>query len=286
MIQATLKSSRSHRQFLAPTLRSIAAALQQGLFAEELSRRAGLLQTVDPRVKIIALVELLLSIGLTHNAWIIVAVYAAGLVLAARSAVSPWMLLRRVWLAMPFFTIPLALPALVLTPGPSMAILPFGLIVTSAGAAAALFLLLRVSTSLTLALVLVYTTAWNDVLRALNSLGMPRTFALMLAMTQRYIDLLLRAAGDMLLSRESRLVGQLSTKDGQRLVGAAAGALLDKSIRLSGEVYLAMLSRGYTGAAFGLEHLDLTARDRLVLLAATAFSAAALLLGRYLSRGF
>ncbi len=285
MIRATLKASGSHRQFLAPTLRSIASTLQQGLFAEDLSRRAGLLQTLDPRVKIIALVELLLSISLTHSAWIIAAVYAAGLVLAARSAVSPWMLLRRVWLSMPFFTIPLALPALFLIPGPSMAILPFGLIVTRTGAAAAVFLLLRVSASLTLALVLVYTTTWNDVLRALNSLGMHRTFALMLAMTHRYIDLLLRAAGDMLLARESRLVGQLSTKDRQRLVGAAAGSLLDKSIRLSGEVYLAMLSRGYTGAALGLEQLYLTGRDRLVLLAATAFSAAVLLLGRYLSRG-
>jgi energy-coupling factor transporter transmembrane protein EcfT len=106
-------------------------------------------------------------------------------------------------------------------------------------------LLLRVTTSISLATLLILTTPWNDVLKALGVLHLPDVIVLILAMTYRYIHLLLHEANDMFMARKSRLLRRLSRADENRLLGATGGVLLSKSLQLSGEVYLAMQSRGY-----------------------------------------
>jgi cobalt ECF transporter T component CbiQ len=250
------------------------------MFADELSRRPGFFQSLDPRVKVVAVLELLISVSLSREAWVIAAIYLLALGLAWRSAISPGLLMRRVWLVTPLFTLPIVLPALFLTPGPPLTELPFGWTITRNGATAVLFLLLRVGSSLTLTLLLIYTTAWHTVLGALTSLRVPETFALVLGMTHRYIYLLLRVANDMLLSRQSRVAGQLSTADGQRLLSAAAGSLLTKSLKFSGDVYLAMQSRGFRHAGSSLRPFRMAPRDWGVLFAITLIAGVSTWLGQ------
>ncbi len=48
-------------------------------------------------------------------------------------------------------------------------------------------------------------------------------------------------------SRQSRMVGVLSGTERRKLAGRTAGVLLTKSMDLSGDVYLAMQSRGFSG---------------------------------------
>lgn len=280
MLRSFRSPARNRRKVLELTLRSITNSLQQGEFAEELSRRAGFLQDLDPRVKVVVALEFLISVSLSRDPWVIVAIYALALGLALPSSISPGLLLGRVWLFMPFFTIPLAIPALFLTPGPPQIELPFGWIITRSGMTAALFLLLRVSASLTWSLLLIYTTSWNMVLSALSSLYLPEAFALILGMTYRYVNLLLRAAGDMLMSRESRVVGQLSRADGRRLMAAAAGALLEKSLKLSGDVYLAMQSRGYHGPMTSVRRFEMQAKDWATALTLSLLAAICVWIGR------
>jgi len=82
-------------------------------------------------------------------------------------------------------------------------------------------------------------------LKALGVLRIPDVFVLILGMTYRYIYLLLHTTNDMFLSRESRVVGRLSSAEERRIIAASAGTLLSKSLHLSSEVYLAMQSRGF-----------------------------------------
>jgi cobalt/nickel transport system permease protein len=106
-------------------------------------------------------------------------------------------------------------------------------------------LLLRVTTSISLATLLILTTPWNDVLKALGVLHLPDVIVLILAMTYRYIHLFLHEADDMFTARKSRLLRHLTRSEERSLLGATGGVLLSKSLQLSGEVYLAMQSRGY-----------------------------------------
>ena len=51
----------------------------------------------------------------------------------------------------------------------------------------------------------------------------------------------------MFLSRKSRILRPLTLTEEYHLLGANTGALLNKSLQLSGGVYLAMQSRGFRG---------------------------------------
>lgn len=238
---------RRRRGIIARTLADIGHTMEHSFFAEEISRQKGLLQSLDPRVKVLSIVALLLAVSLSRSLLVILALYFFALILAWRSAVPMGFFVKRVWLFLPFFTGIIALPAFFVTPGPPLLELPLGLVITRTGALTAMFLLLRVSTSASLATLLVLTTPWNTVLKALSVLRIPDVFIVVLGMTYRYIYLLLHTANDMFLSRQSRVIGRLSGTEERRMIAASAGVLLEKSLHLSSEVYLAMQSRGFRG---------------------------------------
>ncbi len=238
---------KSRSGFIERTLVDINNTLEQSIFAEKISRQKGLLQVLDPRLKIIALIMLLFAVSLSHQLAGIIGLYVCALILAAVSNIPLGFFIKRVWVFIPFFTGVVALPALFITPGPTLAYLPFGLVITRTGALTALFLLLRVGTSVSMATLFVLTTPWNSVLKALGVLHVPDVLILTLGMTYRYIHLLLHLANDMFLSRKSRIMRRLTGNEERHLMAATSGVLLGKSLQLSSEVYLAMESRGFRG---------------------------------------
>ncbi len=254
-------SHKARRGVVEKTLADISGALEQTLFAEEMARRPGLLQSLDPRVKVLSIVGLLIAVGLSRSLAVIAGLYVVMLLLAWRSSVPLGFFVKRVWLFMPFFTGIVAIPAFFITPGPALVRLPLGLVITQTGAMAALFLLLRVGTSVSAAVLLVLTTPWNTVLKALGVLHVPDVIVLILGMTYRYIYLLLHTANDMFLARKSRVLRRLSGAEERRLIAASAGTLLSRSIQLSGDVYLAMTSRGFHGAPRTMDTFKMTGRD-------------------------
>ncbi len=277
---AEAKGSRARRGVSEKTLGDLAQALEQSLFAENIARQPGLLQALDPRIKIISILALLIAAGLSRSLLVLLGLYGVTLVLAWRSAVPMGFFVKRVWLFMPFFTGIIALPAFFITPGPPLVALPLGLTITRPGALTALFLLLRVSTSVSLGVLLMLTTAWPTLLKALGVLRVPEGFLLILGMTYRYIYLLLRTAEDMFLSRKSRVVGRMSSAEERHVVAASAGTLLNKSLHLSGEVYLAMQSRGYRGQARTLDTFRMRALDWTWAAVIAFVAAGAIWLGR------
>jgi cobalt/nickel transport system permease protein len=262
------------------TLADLAQALEQSLFAENIARQPGWLQALDPRVKVLSILALLIAVGLSRSLAVLVGLYGVTLIFAWRSAVPLGFFIKRVWLFMPFFTGLIALPAFFVTPGPALMHLPLGLVITRTGALTALFLLLRVSTSVSLGVLLMLTTAWPTLLKALNVLRVPEGFILILGMTYRYIYLLLRTTQDMFLSRKSRVVGRMTSAEERRVLAASAGTLLNKSLQLSTEVYLAMQSRGYRGKAYTLDTFRMRSRDWLWGTVILGVAAGAIWLGR------
>lgn len=264
---------------LERTLGEISRRLEESLFAEELCRREGLLQALDARAKVVSFLALVLAANLSQSLPAIAGLYLLALLVAWASAVPLAWFTARVWLAAPAFAALVALPALFLTPGAPLAHLPLGLVVTRPGAMAMGLLLLRVGTSVSLSLLLILTTPWAALFRGLAALRVPDTLVLILGMTYRYIFVLLRITNDMFLSRRSRLVGRLSAAEERRIEGAIAGTLLAKSLQTSGEVYLAMQSRGFRGYAHALRPRRLEWRD-YVWLAGAALVAGATILAR------
>jgi cobalt/nickel transport system permease protein len=278
--------SRSSHGVLEKTLGDITNALEQTLFAEEIARGDGLLQSFDARAKLLGALAVLVAISASHNLIIIFALYTLTLPLAALSRVPMGFFLKRVWVFMPFFTGIVALPALVITPGPALIPLvnwpspPVHIAITLPGVVTAAFLILRVGASVSVAVLLILTTRWATLLKALRVLRLPQAFVLILGMTYRYIYVLLHAANNMFLARKSRVVGHMSSASERNWLGASVGVLFSKSYALSDAVYLAMQSRGFRGEAQVMDTMSWRVRDGVGLFAFVALAAIAIWAGR------
>jgi cobalt ECF transporter T component CbiQ len=248
----------------ASTLVRLTRALGNALVSENIARQPGLLQSLDPRVRVAGLLLMVLAVTLAHKLTAIFSVFVFATGLTLMSQVSLRMLATRVWLPVFLFTGVIALPAVFLTPGsPAFAVPLLRLTGTSQGMTSAALLILRVETAATLTTALVLTTPWMHILKALRAFHIPQEVVLMLAMTHRYIVLLAETASQMFESRQSRTVGNLDRTARRRVTGQTAGVLLSKSIELSNEVFLAMQSRGFRGDARVLVDFRLRAKDFL-----------------------
>ena len=236
------------QSFIESTLRGFAQAFSKALISEQAANQPGLLQSLDPRVRVVGVLALVAAVVLCHKPAVIGAVLVLGILVAAASRLSLWSLATRVWFVVLGFTGLIALPALFITPGSRIVLAPeLPLSISVQGLRAAALLVLRVETAATLTTVLVICTPWMHILKALRSFRLPTEIVTMLAMTHRYVFLLIETANQMFESRQSRLVGELTGSERRRMTARTAGVLLSKSVELSHEVYLAMLSRGFDG---------------------------------------
>jgi cobalt/nickel transport system permease protein len=265
-----LKGRAPAAAFLERTLSGIAETLEHHRLAAEVAAQEGLLQQLDPRAKLLAILVLIAAAVAARHLPGPGFLLLLAFVLAWKSCV-PAAVLGRLWIAIFLFTGVMALPALFLTPGPVWTVVPgIGWRITANGGQTALLLVLRAMTCSTFALLLVLTTPWTNILKALHAFHVPTTAIVIVGMTYRYILLLLELSREQWEARRSRIVGQLGRGDDLRLAAANAAVLLGKSLQLSSDVYLAMQSRGYSGTPRTLHDFAMKKRDWLALAASVA----------------
>jgi cobalt ECF transporter T component CbiQ len=263
-------------RFIERTLTSLLSATEYAAGAEELAEARGVLQSLDPRVKVVGLLCLIVAVAACRRLEVIAGLFAVAVGLAIASRIGLRKLLGWVWIPVLFFTGAIALPAIFLTPGASVSGLP----ITETGLRSAAFLVSRAETSATLSVLLVLSTPWPHVLKALRVLRFPVVLVAILGMTYRYIFVILQTAFDMFESRKSRTVGVLDAAERRRVAASAVGVLLSKSVHLSGDVHLAMQSRGFRGEVYVLDEFRASVRDRCWLAPFVALAALALWMGR------
>ena len=267
--------------FVRSTVVGFTRALARMLLSEEIARQRGLLQSLDPRVRVIGVFALVLAVTLSRRLSVVLVLFVAAVMIAVLSGIRIGTLTKRVWLVVLAFTGVIALPAIFLTPGDPIATFAGGSVrITETGVATAVLLIARVETAVTFTTLLILCTPWTHVLKALRSLRVPQEVIAMLAMTHRYVFLLTETASQMFESRQSRTVGRLPAAEQRRMTARTAGVLLSKSIDLSNDVYLAMQSRGFRGEIHVLSDFGMTSWDYLWLLAFLGAGGIAVWIGR------
>jgi len=276
-------TGRSERiGWLEQTIAGITGSIERAVFTEEHAHAAGWLQGTDPRAKLGMFLALILAASLTASPLVLVGLYAVLLVAAAASRIPYEFFVRRVWLGIPLFAGIVVIPAIFFVPGPRLFELDLGPLTVAPsipGLEGAILFVARVGVSVSLAVLLVLTTPWADVLKSLRTIRVPQLFILVLAMTYRYIFLFLHLANGMFEARKSRTVARTAGGEQRRWISGSMGNLLNRSVKMSNDVYAAMVARGFQGEMRTLNQYRMRATDWVALVGAVAIALAATLAG-------
>jgi cobalt/nickel transport system permease protein len=231
---------------------------------------SSLLHRLDPRVKLVATVLFILSNTLLPDgAWHAFAL-AWGLILAASalSGLGPGYTLRRSFVALPFALV--AVSALFALPGRPLFALtlgPWDLVATDAGLVRFASIVVRTWLSVQLAILLVATTRFPDLVHALRALHVPAVLVAIVSLMYRYLHVLAEETTRLLRAREARSARLEGRRGGgslawrARVAGSMAGQLFLRSYERSDRVYNAMLARGYQGQMLTLSRPPMQPRD-------------------------
>jgi len=271
----------SNNRFLDKTLLAVSRTAEQFLFSEQYAARIGFLQSLDIRIKLITFLILLILISVLHTPGPLWVLYALSLLLAVVSRIPLWFFLKRVWLFVPLFSAAIILPAIlnIITPGePLWTVMtlkhpyawgpytvPAEITVTRQGLWGGILFVSRVAASVSFAVLFTLTHRWSAIFAGLRSLHVPRIFVMTLSMTERYLFVLLRMIQDMYRARKSRTIHPLAVAAERDWIASRIGVTFKKSVEMSGDIYKAMLSRGFQGEYRSLDRFSAKAIDAVWL---------------------
>ena len=269
------------------TILDIVSLLKESVECNETACAEGLLQRCDPRCKLLFTVLMLFCVLASKSIMALCVLYFVTLIFVALSSENILRFLKRTLFFIPVFSLFIVLPSVFdfVTPGEAvLSFVLFGwhLTVTRQGLASAGILLMRVLDSVSLCALLMLTTRHHALLKTLRMFKVPQLFIMILAMTWRYIYLLLDIVQKSFLAIKSRVGYVTSAKNGRRVIGANLGFLWLKSYRLQTQVYDAMLSRGYTGEPKILDDFHMRVVDGMLLASSIFFLAGTVCLNHYI----
>ncbi len=199
---------------------------------------------LDPRVKILGLIGLVVvAVSLPPGAWLAFAALAAVLVaMAAVAWLRPFYVLRRMTIEIPFLL--------------AAAVIPF---TSEVGLALGATVALKLTISVLAMVILGSTTPFPRLLRGFELLRAPRLIVVIVAFMWRYLHVLGKEISRMQTARVARGYSAGWFWQAAFSTGSLIATLFVRSLQRGERVYLAMLSRGYSG------NMPTTALDRLAL---------------------
>jgi len=214
------------------------------------------LHRLDPRAKVVVTVAFILSNALLPDgAWMAFGFsWLFLLLINALSNLGFAFTFKRSFVALPFALV--AVTVLFSIPGTPLTTFHFlfwNLTITDMGLLRFVSILIRSWLSVQMAILLVATVRFPDLVHALEHLRVPSILTTIIAFLYRYLFVLVDEVFRLLRARESRSAAAAGARSGgsvawrARVAGNMAGQLFLRSYERSDRVYNAMLARGYTG---------------------------------------
>jgi cobalt/nickel transport system permease protein len=211
---------------------------------------------LDPRVKVLITIAFILSNALLPDgAWLAFGLAWIFLLIAnVFSNLGITFTLKRSFVALPFALV--AITVLFSIPGKPLATFHFMMwdfTITDMGLLRFESILIRSWLSVQMAILLVATARFPDLIHAFEHLRVPSILTTIIAFLYRYLFVLADEVFRLLRARESRSAAAAGARSGgsvtwrARVAGNMAGQLFLRSYERSDRVYNAMLARGYTG---------------------------------------
>ena len=216
----------------------------------------------DPRAKILSITLLILSIALLDDIGVLLIGFLIVMIMVSFSNIPLWFVLKRMrWVALFMLAVLVILPFTV----HGKAIFTMGpFVVSREGSIKAGIIIIRAFSIVLLIFPMLATMKFVTFIETLGRYGVPDKLVQMIALTYRYIFVLLNEIKRTIRSVEARGYWKRKNIAHLRTTGNMIGTLLVRSYERSEKVYGAMMSRGYSGRMKTLKRFRMKTSDWLM----------------------
>jgi cobalt/nickel transport system permease protein len=230
------------------SLRDIVEASESIVYIEDLSNKHGLLQAINPLVKLSVTVFMIVASLFIFNLTVLAIICVIPLVLAVASRLPMKEFLSRASL-IPLFSAVIFVPIL-FTSGTSLAsadLGSFSLAISNEGLTRFLIATVRVWFCVASLITLVLSTGFDKLLQMMASIRVPAIMIQLFSLTYRYFFVSIHETQSVLIGKEARTYNHKKTFNLQSLKDLAhiLSALFIRTYERSERVYLAMKARGF-----------------------------------------
>ena len=248
--------------FLERGIDHLAGVVRNGYAQWECSSQRGLFQRIDARVKVLFLLFFILIVSLKREVLPETCILIFLFLLALLSRLSLFKVYRRVLFLGFVFGFLVALPSTfnVITNGeiilPIVRLsrsynfwvyhIPADIGITREGIHVVAMLTLRVVNSLSLSFLVLHTTPFHEIIRALKVLKVPDSFLIIITLCYKYIFIFSKTVEDMHLAKKSRIARELSQAEAREWIAGRMAFVFRKARLRCEEVFKAMIGRGFS----------------------------------------
>ncbi len=239
--------------------------LGESLTVEKYASQNGLLQRIDPRVKLIGFTCLIVLTVLMQSCQQFAILLLFLTLLAVASLIPLRAFFSRQAMVMIFSTI-IVIPLPFITPGTPIFVTPLGpwvIWITFEGLYRAAIFGMRIWVCVAALSLLTLSTRFPVLLHGMQRLRIPSLFISLTALTYRYIFLFTDEAYRMGLAREARMVKKerIFRLRTWRTISSMIGTLFIRAYERGEKVYQTMIARGFTGHFHLLTRLKMGFND-------------------------
>jgi cobalt/nickel transport system permease protein len=232
------------------SLRDIVESAESLVYVEDMSKKRGLLQAINPLVKLVVILIMIISSLFVASLSYLMPLCAIPIVLAIVSRIPLKSYLFRNTFFIPAFAAIISLPALLFASGHTVASVNLGVLtlgVTSEGLQQFLVFTVRVWFCVATLNLFMLSTGFDRILKLLSSLKVPAVVVQMFSLTYRYFFVSVHEAESVLMAKEARTYVHRHTLNLQALrdLGSILATLFIRTYERSERVYLAMKARGF-----------------------------------------
>ncbi len=231
----------------------------------ETASQSGLFQKIDSRIKIFFLIYFIVIVSLLKSltSEMILGILIFFLGIFSRLPLVQFYKKILIPGGIFGFLIPLPSALNLFTPGESLfplfplpkffmsntSTLPEIIGMTQEGLLGVLMITCRVINSLSITLLVIYTTPFSEIMRGFNFFRLPWAIIMVMTLTYKYLFLFVKMVQEMYLARKARFMGGEKGSAMRSWVVGRMVFILQRSQGRFEEIYRAMVSRGFTGKA-------------------------------------
>jgi cobalt/nickel transport system permease protein len=258
-----VKAARAKLSFIDKTILNSAKTVKSIYQQADSAEHNNLINNINPHIKLVSLIYLVVVISFISktSSQFLISAFIFILFIIARLKV--FEVYRKIVILAFLFGFLVVLPASlnIITPGkiifnlisfnkPSqfwIYKIPENIGFTENGIQVVVLIFLRVLNSVSLALLIVFTTPFPSFIKSFKILGVPDTFLMIISLAYKYIFILSRTIEDTYFALKSRLLGNMKNSGLRKLISGRIFFIFKRSVVIYENTYFAMVSRGYTG---------------------------------------